>query len=125
MEKYIYFDRPDTDADEARRAVVMYNDSTYLADNPNNCWVDYSITHSYETYQSNSVSTVSVTSACGTSSYTIPNCKDAPIAWAFAVQAMQAANVTPSRIKRYFEELENGATLAPLELVPDADGWVK
>lgn len=123
MEKHIYFDRPDTDADEERRAVVKYDDSIYLTNNPNNCWVDYSITHNYETRQT--VSIVSVTSACGTSAYTIPNCKDAPIAWAFAVQAMQAANVTPSRIKRYFEELENGATLAPLELVPDADGWVK
>lgn len=114
MLKNIKLELSNSNLTEEREASVMYDGTAYLTDNPNNCKVGYRLTYDPDTAEAEG--TLSVVSATKTEVYRVPNWRDAPVAWAFAVQAMQTANVTPSRIRAYFEAMENGGALAPLEL---------
>lgn len=108
----IKLDHSSNEFAEQRKATVMFNGNTYLTENPNNCEISYNLEFNPDTKETTGILTYC--SAVNCTSYKAEDWKNAPVAWAFVVQAIQNdPMVSRSKIRNYFKGFEDGNTLKP------------
>lgn len=85
-----------------------------------NCEIGYGVTFKPESQDTDGVIWLRYTTDRDRSlyftSHRLPNWKDAPVAWAFAVEALETTDIEPKHIRAYIEDLEKGTPLAPFKI---------
>ena len=85
-----------------------------------NCEIGYGVTFKPENQDTEGIIWLRYTTDRDRSlyftSHRLPNWKDAPVAWAFAVEALESTDIEPKHIRAYIEDLEKGTPLAPFKV---------
>lgn len=85
-----------------------------------NCEIGYGVTFKPENQDTEGIIWLRYTTDRDRSlyftSHRLPNWKDAPVAWAFAVEALETTDIEPKHIRAYIEDLEKGTPLAPFKV---------
>lgn len=109
--KKIKLEHTSNDLQESRTA--------YISAFHYNCEIGYGVTFKHENQDTEGIIWLRYTTDRDRKLYNtsqkLPNWKDAPVAWAFAVEALEATDIEPKYILTYIEDLGNGTPLAPFK----------